>query len=269
MNPVPSPRRTLLKPRFRVAPSSSGAAPWMAVMWTTAGLTLATTSAKDGDPDPMLEAASVPAGRGTAPPPPTRTPSRPAMAATSANDRIKTGRGIDLTLLEYTEGSAWNAFFQEVPEPLFVDVRHPQLLGLVELGARIAPRDDVARLLGNRGCDPAPAGLDGRLGLFARHRLQATREDELLARERVGALRVRRLLRVDTRVLQTLDEPLVALGGEPIDDGLRDLGSDLVDRLDLFHAGLGDAVQAAEMAGQQRGRAVAHEADGQPDQQAP
>src|SRR6266545_6471 len=241
----------------------------MAVMWTTAGLTLVTTSAKDGDPDPMLAAASVPAGRGTAPPPPTRIPSRPATAATSANDRIKTGRGIDLTLLEYTEGSAWNAFFQEVPEPLFVDVRDPQLLGLVELGARIAPRDDVARLLGNRGCDPAPAGLDGRLGLVARHRLQAAREDELLARERVRALRVRRLLRADTRVFQTLEEPLVALGGEPIDDGLRDLGSDLVDRLDLFHAGLGDAVQASEMAGQQRGRAVAHEADGQPDQEAP
>ena len=36
------------------------------------------------------------------------------MAATSANDRIKTGRGIDLTLLEYTEGSARNAFFQQL-----------------------------------------------------------------------------------------------------------------------------------------------------------
>src|SRR5258707_1315073 len=224
----------------------------MAVMWTTAGLTLATTSAKDGDPDAMLAAASVPAGRGTAPPPPTRTPSRPAMAATSANERIKTGRGMDLTLLEYTEGSAWNAFFQELPETVLVDVRDPQLLRLVELGARIAPRHDVARLLGNRGRHAAPAGLDGRLGLVARHRLQAAREDELLARERVGAPRVRRSPRADPRVFQALDEPLVALGGEPIDDGLRDLGSDLVDRLDLLHAGLGDAVQAAEVAGPQR-----------------
>src|SRR5262245_37327266 len=92
MKPVPSPRRTLPGAWLRVAPRGSAAPDWMAVMCTTAGLTRATTSAKDGGPGPARGLA--PPATGSAPPPPTRTPSKPAMVATSANDNTRTGRGI-------------------------------------------------------------------------------------------------------------------------------------------------------------------------------
>src|SRR3954464_12086873 len=142
MNPVPSPRRTLPDEWLRVAPSSlapSEAAAWTAVMCTTAGLTRATTSAKDGLAVPA--AASVPPGRGMAPPPPASTPMRPAVAATSANDRASTGRGMFVTP-QYTGPSGGKPFVQQAAEARFVQRVHAQLGRLVELGAgRLAVHD--------------------------------------------------------------------------------------------------------------------------------
>src|SRR4029079_6734569 len=131
------------------------------------------------------------------------------------------------------------------------------------------PRHDVGRLLGNRGRYPASAGLDGRLGLVAGHRLQGPREHELLSREGVGALRVRLLLRPDSRLLEAREELLVRRRVEPVVNGLGDGGPDLVDVVDLLDAGLGQAVQVPEMAGEQGRRAVADVADAQRKEEPP
>src|SRR5438477_3736197 len=263
MNPVPSPRRTLVGGWLRAPPRVLCAVAWMAVMWPTAGLTRATTSAKDGG---APGAASVLPGAGIAPPPPIRTPRRAAMAATSANDRTRTGRGISLRE-SIARGSAGSTFGQEPREALLVEDGHPQLLGLVALGARVLPRHHVGRLLRDRRGHAAAARLDGGLGLVAGHGLQAAREDELLARERIRPLVRPRLFRAHARLLQARHEVAVGLAREPVPDRPGHGRPDLVDRVDLVDGGGADRVQAAEMPGQERGRPVAHEADAQAEDQ--
>src|SRR6266481_6831827 len=155
MNPVPSPRRTLPGAWSRVAPRMSGAPDWMAVMWTTAGLTRATTSAKEGGP-PGAGVLAPPA-TGRAPTPPTRTPSSPAMAATSANESTRTGRGMLFLVNDYTGGTPAPIFAaparhrsarsdvalgQEAHQAFLVEHGHAQLFRLVALRPGVLARHD-------------------------------------------------------------------------------------------------------------------------------
>src|SRR5208282_3586704 len=69
----------------------------------------------------------------------------------------------------------------EFLELLFVDHRHPELAGAIELAARISAGDDVMRLLRHAAGDLAAMPLDQFLRLVAGQRRQGPGEHERLA----------------------------------------------------------------------------------------
>src|SRR5215831_11107460 len=71
----------------------------------------------------------------------------------------------------------------QVLELFFVQHRHAQLFGAIELAARIGAGDDVARLLRHAARDLAALILDQLLGFLARHLRQGSGEHEAEARK--------------------------------------------------------------------------------------
>src|SRR5207244_5016035 len=125
------------------------------------------------------------------------------------------------------------SFRQYLTERRLVEKLHPDLLGLCELRARILSHDDIARLLGHAARDLAAARLDLGLRLLAGEPLEAPREHEREAGERlldVGRSGARRAFEVHAGLPQLLDELARALTGEEL---VHALGHDGPDPLHL------------------------------------
>src|SRR5438132_9544797 len=81
------------------------------------------------------------------------------------------------------------------PELFFVDHRHSQLAGAVELAARIVAGDDIARLLRNAARDFPALLLDQLFRILARERRQRSGQDERQAGELASGFPLRRSFR--------------------------------------------------------------------------
>ena len=69
----------------------------------------------------------------------------------------------------------------------FVDDRHAERPGLLQLRAGLLAREHVARLPAHAAAHPAAGGLDLRRGLLAGQRWQRAGQDERLVRQRGAA----------------------------------------------------------------------------------
>src|SRR5205823_13984947 len=83
---------------------------------------------------------------------------------------------------------------QDALEPLLVDDRALEALGLLELGAGIVARHDVIGLLRDGSRHLPPELLDAGGGLLSRHAAQGSGEDERLPRKRELAVAAGALL---------------------------------------------------------------------------
>src|SRR5205807_2068291 len=144
------------------------------------------------------------------------------------------------------------SFLQELAERRLVEERHPELLGLGELRARILAHDDVAGLLRHAACDLAAARLDLGLRILAGELVEAAREHEGQAGERlldVGRGSARRALEVDARPPQLLDELPRPLTGEELVHALGHDGPDALHLREVLGRRGEDPVEVAHLAG--------------------